>query len=204
MEKGLCTDDPHYAVWGQPLRRMSYRDAPTEKLILGSRSLWNGFSVDMQMSIGCSSQLWIWEEAQLSSANLECWWRKYMCQQAASTISLERIKNKKVDGIKKIPVFLQITNHQEGYPRKNIYLIKHWLLQHEPVQSFMQKGHMSENRFFSWGWATILTFTVHVGYPSCTSPDMYQNRLQVSNHQGIFSIILCDMTSQRCRLVHKV
>lgn len=60
--------------------------------------------------------------------------------------------------------------------------------QPEPVQSYMQQGHMSEDRFSFWGWATILTFAVHVGYPSCTSYDMYQNRSRVSNHQGIFPI----------------
>lgn len=103
--------------------------------------------------------------------------------------------------LKKVPIFLLITNDQEGYPRKDIYLIKLWLLQPEAVPSFIQQGHLPENRVFFWAWATVLTFTVHIGYPSCTSSDIYQNRLQVSNYQGIFSI---DMTSQRYRTVHKM
>lgn len=57
------------------LREMAYREAPTEKLVLGSSSLWYGFSVNMQVSIGHSSQLWIWEKAQLSCGNLEYWRR---------------------------------------------------------------------------------------------------------------------------------
>lgn len=87
-------------------------------------SFWCGFSVDTQVSIGHSSQLWIWEKAQLSCGNLEYWRRKYMCQQAAPTILLERIKNNEVDGIKKgISIFTD-NNDLEGYPGKNIYLIK--------------------------------------------------------------------------------
>lgn len=71
--------------------------------------------------------------------------------------------------------------------------------QPEPVQSFVQQGHMSDNTFFFfWGWATIFTFTVHVGYPSCTSSDTYQTRPQVSNCQGIFSIDVDFTELQAC------